>query len=243
VRLNTSDKPEDTRLQIYTMIENPECYKVGEYAVPIELVSLLNNSDWKDHEGILRPSLSSTSRVIYFPSEYTDRYSIELPEMMLQVRNLAINVAQDAITKTFPDYAIIKGEISLLRKLGKQSAHQDPRVFQRFAKRIHLPVITNKLSHLCIDDRRYHMPANTLWTFDNVTGMHYSQNLGVTDRWHIIVDIVEHSKLQYILSKISVDDFYSLWWNWSKTASINLIKELNLEKEMSILTHKTSLYD
>jgi hypothetical protein len=225
------------------MIENPECYQVGEYTVPDELVSLLDASTWKDHEDILRPSLSSTSRVIYFPSEYTDRYSIELPEMMLQVQQMAISVAQDAITKTFPDYTIVKGEISLLKKLGKQTPHQDPRVFQRFAKRIHLPVITNRLSHLCIDGRRYHMPANTLWTFDNITGMHYSQNLSVFDRWHIIVDIVERSKLQYILSKISADEFYSLWWDWSKSASADLIKELNLEKEIAIPSHKSSLYD
>ncbi len=225
------------------MIENPECYQVGEYTVPTELVNLIVNPDWQDHESILRPGLSSTSRVIYFPSMYTDRYNTELPEKIQQVQELSITVAQDAIQKIFPGYVIVKGELSLLRKLGKQSAHQDPRVFQRFAKRIHLPVITNKLSHLCIDSRRYHMPPNTLWAFDNVTGMHYSQNLGVTDRWHIIVDIVEQTKLQYILSKISVDDFYSMWQNWTNSATLDLVKELNLEKEIAIPTHKTSLYD
>lgn len=225
------------------MIENPECYQVGEFKVPDDLLVLLNSTDKIDHPDILRPMLSSTSRVIYFPVKMTTRYDIPVQDDLLLIRSLAISIAEENIRRIFPNYVIIKGEISLLKKLGKQSAHQDPRVFQRFARRIHMPVITNNHSHLCIDDRRYHMAAGSIWVFDNVTGMHFSQNFGLSNRWHIIVDIIEQDKLKFILEKITVDEFYSLWWDWKNNASAELINQLNLTKEVNIPSHKSNLYD
>jgi len=222
------------------MIENPECYQVGEYQVPDSLVGALLDADWTDETDILRPSLSSTSRVIYFPCSLTDRYDQVIPDKLHSIRDLAVNIANNAVRENFLNYTVVKGEISLLKKLGKQSGHQDPRTFHRLARRIHLPVITNTNSKLCIDNRQYHMPKNTLWAFDNVTGMHWSQNFGISDRWHIIVDIVDTTMLKFILEKITVDEFYSLWWNWIDTAPLKLIQELGLEQAASIPVTRTT---
>ena len=222
------------------MIENPECYQVGEYQVPESLVNALLTANWTEEPDILRPGLSSTSRVIYFPCSLTDRYDQVIPDKLHPIRDAASAIADDVVRKNFPNCTIVKGEISLLKKLGKQSGHQDPRTFHRLARRIHLPVITNINSKLCIDNRQYHMPKNTLWAFDNVTGMHWSQNFGISDRWHIIVDIVDTTMLKFILEKITVDEFYSLWWHWLDTAPLKLIQELGLEQAASIPVTRTT---
>ena len=49
----------------------------------------------------------------------------------------------DYIIELFPDHRFIKGEISHCPPGEQQGFHIDPRVFHRFSRRVHVPLITN----------------------------------------------------------------------------------------------------
>lgn len=64
------------------------------------------------------------------------------------------------------------------------------------AKRIHIPIVTNEQCFFTVGKDRRNLKAGELWEINNDKKMHSVENLGETDRIHMIVDWVEESILE-----------------------------------------------
>ena len=227
------------------MIENIECYQIGECEVPDEMVSILSDPLWEFDNYFtcnFGPSTIAINFSKYNPC-YNSRIPPELPDNLKEVRTKVIEVSENIITDLMPNHTIIKGELFGLRGLKSQNGlinphgHRDSKVMHRFSHRIHIPCITNPEAYLVVNDHEYHLPANTIWAFDNITNLHYSKNMGQQIRWHIIVDVIESNKLKEVLTTITENEFYGSWPIWSKDlANSQKIIALSLEKEMQLLS-------
>lgn len=164
---------------------------------------ILENFDWNKESLDRKDGLSLTghSKVIFYDHfetckkfEYSNQmYGTAIDDDSKKLRALSYSILDD-ILKLFPNFTYIKGEISCCYPNSEQRFHIDPRVFHRYAKRIHLPLITNNQSFLDIESNSYHLEKGKLYEFNNIK-LHRSKNLGETKRVHIIVDIIQLSTL------------------------------------------------
>ena len=227
------------------MIENTECYQIGECKVPDEMVSILSDPSWEFDKHFTCNFGPSTIAINFskYNSYYNSRIPPELPENLKEVRNKVIEVSENIIADLLPNHTIIKGELFGLRASKSQNGltnphgHRDSKVMHRFSHRIHIPCITNPEAYLIVNDHDYHLPLNTVWAFDNITNLHYSKNMGQNIRWHIIVDVIESDKLKQVLSTITENEFYGPWQSWvNDPLNSDKIIKLGLQKEQQLFT-------
>jgi hypothetical protein len=216
------------------MIEKPECHELAKYTVSKEIIDAVNNIQW-DHGTIMRPQLGAGSRVIYLNCNFFSKgqYDQDLSDDLNRVKEIAEDEVNNIMLNIFPDYVCIKGEISG-NKGDAQRKHQDPRVFQRFSRRLHIPVITNTAAKLCIGKNKYHIPLGTIFTFDNITELHWSENFSSDIRWHIIIDIAEKTRLKKVTELITEDEIFTPWKQWLPFQSKEKIEKLGLVEEAKI---------
>jgi hypothetical protein len=175
-------------------------------ALLLDFEKLLYNHNWSKSQ-LQRPGPLIGSSVIfhqrYFPVEQSiDKIEYDQLDLLLQNKSYELI---DNVMQMFPNYTILKSEISTCIPGVEQTIHIDPRVFHRFSKRVHLPIVTNDFSFLEIDNTRYHLEKYSIYEFNNLKP-HRSLNLGNTIRTHIIFDIIDQTWLNKILEteKISV---------------------------------------
>lgn len=224
------------------MLEPVECYQLGTYTVPDSFKQKLKAIDLNSGPRLARDGLGEQSYTAHFPMDtslnlqegFYGLFIEHVADFMVPIIDEAHAISIDMVNKIFPGYVIVRGGFAALVPPGVQPLHQDPRVFHRFCKRIHLPVITNPGVSLVIDDNNYHLPENTVWAFDNLTKLHRSQNLGSEVRYHILVDVIPRDRLEFVLQYITGKDMYALWHTWAGRKNKELLKVLDLEKENTI---------
>ena len=215
------------------MREIPECYKIADYAAPTDFVERIKNI--RVTSELSTDSLGEHTRAMYFriplEAEYMKTFISDLPAEFVSIRDEAHVQTIAMMNSVFPNHTMVRGGLMSLGKTAKQFQHQDQRVFHRFCKRVHWPIVTNPLAKLCIGENEYHLPENTVWAFNNIVNLHYSKNNGSDIRFHIIIDIIPTDRLEFVLEHIPGEEFYSNWVEWPKRKDTELIKTLGLEKE------------
>jgi len=179
-------------------------------ALLIEFEKLLYNHNWFKSQ-LQRTGPLSGSAVIfhqqYFPVEQNiDKIKYDQLDLLLQNKSYKL---LEHIMQVFPNYAILKSEISTCMPGMEQGVHIDPRVFHRFSRRVHVPIATNELSFLEINNTRHHLTKYGIYEFNNLKP-HRSLNLGNTIRTHIIVDIIDKTWLNKILETEDISVMFKL---------------------------------
>jgi hypothetical protein len=163
-----------------------------------EFLSFLEDFDWEkdslDRKDGL--ALNGKSKVIFYDHfwvgelspDFKEIYEDKLDKDSEKLRSLSLPILRD-ILKFFPKSTYVKGEISCCFPSSEQTFHIDPRVFHKYSKRIHLPLLSNEQSFLDIEDKSFHLDRGKLYEFNNMK-RHRSKNLGNTIRVHIILDII-----------------------------------------------------
>jgi hypothetical protein len=215
------------------MKEIPECYKIADYSASIDFVNKVKIT--RVNAELSNDSLGFNTSAMYFKipleAEYLETFITDVPERFTAIREEAHNEAVKMINSVFPDHTMVRGGLLALGTISSQHRHQDSRVFHRFCKRIHWPIVTNPLAKLCVGDNEYHLLENTVWAFNNIKDLHYSKNDGSTTRFHIIVDVLPTDRLKFILDHITGNDFYAHWWSWSKRRDYELMTALGIQEE------------
>lgn len=183
-------------------------FDLTQYQDLIDQIKVINwrNECLTRHDGL---NLTGRSAVIFYDFLGIDKdlYRQELPETLIQVKEKTQSTLITDILTKFEGYVPVKGEISCCLPQSLQKFHIDPRVFHRYCKRIHIPLLTNIQSYLSIGYENYHLEVGKIYEFDN-TSMHRSLNLGKTKRIHIILDIIDKQDLDKCL-KVFQERFFS----------------------------------
>lgn len=175
----------------------PANYELTELLLKFE--KLLYEHDWSKLQLQRSGPLEGSSVIfhqLYFPVEQNIN-DIKYDPIDLKLQNISYELI-NSVMQLFPNYTILKGEISTCMPGVEQRTHVDPRVFHRFSKRLHLPIITNDFSFLEVDNTQYHLEKYNIYEFNNLKP-HRSLNLGNTIRTHIIIDIIDQTWLNKIL--------------------------------------------
>jgi hypothetical protein len=212
------------------MIESQECYKVGDYTVPPVFKSVLLQIDAND-KSLRSDYLGPTTKSLPFFESFKIIDDLWLEYIFMKKASYSLSVS--ILNKVMPQYTLVRGGIMFLKN-GHQFKHQDPKVLHRFCKRIHIPVVTNEESVLCVNGNEYHLPENTVWAFDNITNLHWSKNSSSSTRIHFVFDVIDKDRLEFISKHIDLDELFVQWSTWEGRNNKELISLLGLEKEDAI---------
>lgn len=197
------------------MNTSPDLIKIGDFNLESyqSFLQKLENFNWNRSSLDRRDGLSESgiSKVIFFDhfesiKDHTSMYSYEIDKDAQHLKESTFSLL-DGLISLFPNYIYVKGEISCCCPNSFQKYHVDPRIFHRYCRRIHLPIIVNDQCFLSIGTDDYHLEKQTLYEFNNIK-LHRSKNLGSTNRVHIIVDIIEQEIFNKC-KKIFGEGFYS----------------------------------
>ena len=174
------------------------------------LEELITANDWNKEQLARYGPLSGR------PVLYQQRYYGKIQGMMTKNYDQNDNIIQQETynvinhyMKLFPNYEILKSELSICPPGIEQGWHVDPRAFHRFSRRIHIPIVTNSNAYLDIEDARYHLETHSIYEFNNLK-QHRSLNLGTSMRSHIIFDIIRKDWFESILEKNEMSVFYKI---------------------------------
>lgn len=183
-------------------------FDLSEYQDLIREITTINwnNVCFNRKDGL---GLVGRSSVIFYDFLGTehDLYGQDLPSTVIDIKEKTQQIIINDMLKKFDGFVPVKGEISCCMPQTLQKYHVDPRVFHRYCKRIHLPLLTNDQAYLSIGYENYHLELGKIYEFDN-TVLHRSVNLGKTKRIHIILDIIDRRDLDKCLDFFQ-DDFFS----------------------------------
>jgi hypothetical protein len=94
-------------------------------------------------------------------------------------------------------------DISSLPANTKTMAHLDFAWIHLLSKRLHIPLVTNPEATFAIIGNReiktYNLKVGKVYEINNLV-LHVTGNLGVTDRWHIAVDILDKDLYQNLVN-------------------------------------------
>lgn len=99
----------------------------------------------------------------------------------------------DEISKLFPGYVKIRGEVVNLLPGKELVPHIDVYWFHKYSHRIHVPICTNTESYQIFEDRLHHLECGYIYEINNRI-MHSAYNKGDTARIHLIVDLMSPDK-------------------------------------------------
>jgi hypothetical protein len=121
-------------------------------------------------------------------------FLISKPEQLINTDSrekiwFAVSPIIDFIKDTIPDGKIIRGEVVNLSPRRSLTPHIDVYWFHRESRRIHIPIITNDQCFLTFEDRHYHLAVGSIYEINNRI-VHSAFNNGLTDRVHVILDIM-----------------------------------------------------
>lgn len=167
------------------------------------LIEKIKNIDW-DHESLSRQdglNFTGKSTVIFydFLEQDTELYDQNLDPEVELIKKESFEIVND-ILSNFPGFSPVKGEISCCFPRSLQKYHVDPRMFHRYCKRIHIPLVTNDKSYLSVGYNNYSLEEGKIYEFNNIVS-HRSVNLGNMKRIHIILDIMNKLDLDKCLEK------------------------------------------
>lgn len=102
------------------------------------------------------------------------------------------NVIVDELEKEFNGYAgrVLYARMAPNKKI---SPHIDPGYYLGVVHRFHVPIITNDNVKFTIDNTVFNMKTGVLYEIDNKL-MHGVENLGDSERIHLIIDIIPKDK-------------------------------------------------
>jgi Aspartyl/Asparaginyl beta-hydroxylase len=176
--------------------------KHGDIKISDKLKELVVTHPW-ENKHLWNPKFlgfENTQFIYYYFSELSGTlYKRNYNEQDLALRSETQYIL-DYILTIWPNYRFIKGEIAHCPPNVKQGMHVDFRVFHRFCHRVHVPITTNTQAHLKVENTKQHLAQGEIWTFNNLK-LHASENLGLTGRAHIIVDIMNPEVYDKFISK------------------------------------------
>ena len=167
--------------------------------------NLIVSHNWNKKQ-LVRDRALAESPVIYQKRYYGEIQGVASKEYDADdnlIEKESYNII-DCCMHLFPNYEILKSELSICPGGVEQGWHIDPRVFSRFSRRIHIPITTNINAFLDIENARYHLEKYGIYEFNNIK-QHRSLNLGTEIRAHIIFDIIRKDWLKLILTKNTID--------------------------------------
>jgi len=121
-------------------------------------------------------------------------FLISKPEQLIntssrkQIWNAVLPIIE-FIKHTIPDGKIIRGEVVNLIPNRSLTPHIDVYWFHRESRRIHIPITTNDQCFLTFEDRQYHLAVGSMYEMNNRI-VHSAVNKGLTNRVHVILDIM-----------------------------------------------------
>ena len=89
-----------------------------------------------------------------------------------------------------PEGKIIRGEVVNLVPNRSLTPHLDVYWFHRESRRIHIPITTNDQCFLTFEDRECHLAVGSIYEINNRI-VHSAFNKGMTNRVHVILDIMD----------------------------------------------------
>lgn len=111
--------------------------------------------------------------------------------------------------------------------------HIDHALMHIVSRRLHIPIITNdKVRFALFTDRKfwnYHLGVGKVYEINNEVP-HIAVNLGDSDRWHIIVDIIDNDAYEFLsktnkLTDKGIDPAINFLINQDVTLKLNKIVE------------------
>lgn len=168
-----------------------------------DLKEKITHIDWADDRLTRGDNLNLIGRsaVIFFdfiPSTVVNYHQI-LDKNLEKIKRESQDLVNH-ILSYFDGFVPVKGELSCCFPKSSQKLHIDPRIFHRYCKRIHLPLITNNDAYLEIESNRYHLEENKIYEFNNMLN-HRSVNHGEEKRIHLILDIIKEDELKKCMAK------------------------------------------
>lgn len=116
-----------------------------------------------------------TSKIIHEKYEMFEKYITEIEQ-----------VAQDV----FGPVTVKQAMLARLKSGSVIKKHKDKSLITVSTHRIHLPVITNPDCIFTIEGESKHLKMGDVWAMDNAGKYHSVVNNGITDRVHLIVDVI-----------------------------------------------------
>ena len=122
--------------------------------------------------------------------------SKNINKMKTEISNSCINQIYEYLENIY-DGKIVRSEIVKMLKNTNIRKHVDGGEFLTVARRIHIPLITNKSVIFSVFNKEINMEVGKWYEINNVLP-HSVDNLSDMDRVHLIVDILPNKALDHI---------------------------------------------
>ena len=100
------------------------------------------------------------------------------------------------------DEVLLYLDISYIPPGKRTKVHVDHALMHQFARRLHIPVITNSAVRFAVFHgstiKNYHMEVGKVYEVNNQV-MHIAANLGTEPRWHMVIDIIDKEIYEYLI--------------------------------------------
>lgn len=176
------------------------------------LIRLAAQHDWND-PGLsrpLEPSFLGTSAVV-LPglNAYTKKtYRLSGPKDQILI-NHTMPVLDWVLREIYPDHTIMRAEVGCTPPRYQQGQHYEPRVFHRFAHRLHVPLITDASCYLEIEGVRYHLPVGQVSVFNDLL-YHHGCNPSAGIKVHIVADFMPTEWFDHMVSCRGLAELYAV---------------------------------
>lgn len=131
-------------------------------------------------------------------------------------------------------------DLSSLPPGAQSKVHIDYSWIHLMAKRIRIPIVTNPKSTFALwtdggTVKTYNLKVGNVYETNNSV-MHLAANLGDTDRWHIVADILDKSVYEYLVRENKLS-------GWGLHPSINFSLNPEVIEKLTAGLHATPLDD
>lgn len=127
--------------------------------------------------------------------------NIDILDILTQqeLKNLLLPFVQPYIN---PTELLLYLDISYIPPGKRTKAHIDYAAMHQFARRLHIPIITNNSSRFVMLDgdniKNFYMEVGKVYEVNNQV-IHLAANLGTEPRWHMIIDIIDKEIYNYLV--------------------------------------------
>ena len=132
-----------------------------------------------------------------------------------------------------PNEKLLYLDVSSVPPNQRTLVHIDHALMHIVSRRLHIPIVTNdKVRFALFTEQKfwnYHLSVGKVYEINNEIP-HLAVNLGATDRWHIIVDIIDNDAYEFLcknnkLIDKGIDPAINFLFNQNITFKLNEIVE------------------
>jgi hypothetical protein len=157
----------------------------GQYPNIEELKNLVNNLTNKDWRYFTKRQTIASQNAYTIPLIYPQKSTFKPGEhKFFEVFENHLMEIEEQLSLT------VKRSILVMLPAGNSiNRHKDTGEFLNKNRRVHLPVITNKMCRFVVEDEEMFMPEGEFWEINNTGKYHSVHNDGEIDRIHLIIDV------------------------------------------------------